>query len=76
LKLDLDIEPEVVGRFRAGDIRHCYADISRARDLLGFHPVVSFEDGVSELVEWVRKQEATDTVAEAQQALELRGLAR
>ena len=75
-KLDLDIEPEVVGRFRAGDIRHCYADISRARELLGFHPEVSFEDGVSELVEWVRKQEATDTVAEAQQALELRGLAR
>lgn len=74
--LDLEIEPEIVGRFRAGDIRHCVADISRARELLGFEPEIAFEDGIGALARWVQAQEATDTVAEAQRALEARGLTR
>src|SRR6185295_6124953 len=37
-----DLRPSVLGTFREGDIRHCYADISRARDLLGYAPKVTF----------------------------------
>jgi dTDP-L-rhamnose 4-epimerase len=48
---------EVVRKFRAGDIRHCYADITRARLLLGYSPQYGFEDGVHELVAWVAQQQ-------------------
>jgi dTDP-L-rhamnose 4-epimerase len=49
---------EIVNKFRAGDIRHCYADISRIRDALGYAPYYRFEDGVRELVQWVAQQQA------------------
>jgi dTDP-L-rhamnose 4-epimerase len=58
--LGSDIAPEITDKFRAGDIRHCFADISAAQRLLGYEPKTSFADGVSELVEWVRSQEAED----------------
>jgi dTDP-L-rhamnose 4-epimerase len=47
---------EVLQRFRAGDVRHCFADIRRIRSLLGFEPRFRFEDGVRELVAWVAQQ--------------------
>jgi dTDP-L-rhamnose 4-epimerase len=72
----VEIAPEIVGKFRAGDIRHCYADAGRARDLLGFAPSVDFAAGIAELADWVRDQTASDLVAQAQRELELRGLAR
>lgn len=50
---------DVLHKFRAGDIRHCYADIRRIRDKLGYAPRYRFEDGVQELVEWVAAQQAT-----------------
>jgi dTDP-L-rhamnose 4-epimerase len=74
--LDVDIQPIVVEKFRAGDIRHCYADITRATRLLGFAPKTTFGDGVRELVAWVRDQEAIDATDQAQRELEARGLAR
>jgi dTDP-L-rhamnose 4-epimerase len=74
--LGLEIAPEVVAKYRAGDIRHCYADISRARELLGFEPRVAFEDGMAGLVEWLADQEAVDRVGVAAAELEQRGLAR
>jgi dTDP-L-rhamnose 4-epimerase len=58
--LGLDIEPEITHKFRAGDIRHCFADISAARQLLGYEPRTSFAQGVGELVEWVKSQQAED----------------
>jgi dTDP-L-rhamnose 4-epimerase len=70
------LEPEVVGQYRAGDVRHCYADISRARERLGFEPRIRFEDGVADLVDWVREQHAVDRVDAARAELERRGLAR
>ena len=70
------IEPEVAGRYRAGDIRHCYADITRARRLLGFEPEVAFEAGMGELAAWVAGQAAEDRWAEAAAELERRGLTR
>ena len=47
-----DIVPRIAGKFRKGDIRHCYADISKARQLLGFAPSVSFAEGMKQLIEW------------------------
>lgn len=64
------IGPEIVGKYREGDIRHCVADITRARTLLGYEPKVSLEQGIPELLEWVRRQEASDKVAEATAELE------
>jgi dTDP-L-rhamnose 4-epimerase len=74
--LDVDIEPELNGRYRAGDIRHCYADPAQARRLLGFEAAVSLEDGMLDLVEWLAGQEAVDHVDAATLELAARGLAR
>lgn len=68
-----DLEPNVVHRFRNGDIRHCFADISQLR-ALGFSPAVSLEEGLRELVEWGEREEAVDRTEAAQRELELRGL--
>ena len=70
-----DLRPSVLGTFREGDIRHCYADISRARVLLGYAPKVTFSDGMRRLVEWVRGQQAEDRFDQAHQQLVERGLA-
>jgi dTDP-L-rhamnose 4-epimerase len=73
--LGKDIAPEIVAKFRAGDIRHCYADISKAERLLGFRPQVSFADGMAELLEWVRNEHAVDNMEQARAELLGRGLA-
>ena len=70
-----DVEPQVTGRFRAGDIRHCFADISRARALLGYSPAVSLDDGIQELAAWLEGQPAIDRVDAATSELVARGLA-
>jgi dTDP-L-rhamnose 4-epimerase len=70
------IEPEVVGQYRAGDIRHCVADISKIRSELGYEPRVTFEDGMAELESWVRQQRAPDHFEASRAELEARGLTR
>jgi dTDP-L-rhamnose 4-epimerase len=72
--LGLEIQPEIVGRYREGDIRHCVSDISKARELLGYKPKVSLEKGIPELLSWVRAQAAQDQVAGATAELESRNL--
>jgi dTDP-L-rhamnose 4-epimerase len=67
---------EVVGRFRAGDIRHCYADVSAAARDLGFEARTSLETGMRELLAWLRTQSAEDRVDQARKELESRGLTR
>ena len=74
--MGLDIEPVRNDQYRAGDIRHCYADPTRARELLGFEARTSFRDGMTELVEWLRDQEAVDRVDRATAELAARGLTR
>jgi dTDP-L-rhamnose 4-epimerase len=74
--LGKDLGPDVVGKYREGDIRHCVADISRARDLLGYEPRVTLEAGIPELLEWVGRQQAEDGVARATAELESRQLVR
>lgn len=70
------LQPEITGRFRRGDVRHCFADISRARRVLGFEPVVRFEDGLADLVDWLATQQADDRMASADRELRERGLLR
>ena len=72
--LGKDIEPTIVGKFREGDIRHCVADIRKAQHVLGYAPRVKFEDGMPELANWVRAQQAVDRVDQAAGELEKRGL--
>lgn len=72
--LGVAVEPEIVAKFRAGDIRHCTADISRLAGL-GYAPQTPFGDGVAELVVWVRAQTAVDRYEDARRELLARGLA-
>lgn len=69
-----DIAPEVTGKARAGDIRHCFADVAKIRDELGFEPQSNFADGLMELASWVASQQAHDRVQKAREELEQRGL--
>src|SRR3954464_11513365 len=70
------VPAQIVGKFREGDIRHCVADISKARKLIGFEPAVKLEKGVPELLAWVKMQQASDRTAKATQELESRNLVR
>jgi dTDP-L-rhamnose 4-epimerase len=69
-----DIEPEIVGKSRIGDIRHCFCDGSKAAEKLGFRAQRDFDEGLAELAEWVADQEAQDRVDEARAELEAKGL--
>lgn len=72
--LGTDIAPVITGKYRAGDIRHCFADISRARALLGYHPEVTHEQGFAELAEWLREQQPEDKAETMLQQLTTYGL--
>lgn len=72
--LGAPVPAEVTGKYRAGDIRHCFADISRAQKLLGYKPRVSFQGGVKDLVAWLRCQQSADRAAEATAELNYYGL--
>ncbi|MBS1815932.1 MAG: SDR family NAD(P)-dependent oxidoreductase [Acidobacteria bacterium] len=58
--LGVSIPPVITNKYRAGDIRHCYADLTKAKRLLGYQPHVTHEEGFRELAEWLRGQEAED----------------
>lgn len=70
----LDVRPDTVKKFRKGDVRHCYADISLIRESLGYRPKVTFQEGIRELVEWSESAEARDHFDQAQRELARRGL--
>jgi dTDP-L-rhamnose 4-epimerase len=72
--LGKDIEPQVTGKYRVGDIRHCFADITRAEKVLGYRPLVAMDDGMVELAEWLEGQVAIDSVDAATSELAARGL--
>jgi dTDP-L-rhamnose 4-epimerase len=69
-----NITPHITGKYRAGDIRHCFANIGRAQTLLGFSPEMDFQKGIGELVEWLSGQIAVDGVEQATEELSRRGL--
>ena len=68
------VAPEITGKYRVGDIRHCFADVSHARAVLGYAPSVRLEEGLVELAEWLEGQTAADRVDAASAELAARGL--
>jgi dTDP-L-rhamnose 4-epimerase len=72
--LGKELPLEIVGKYREGDIRHCVADISRARELLGYEPTWTLAKGIPQLLEWVAEQQAIDDVDRATKELQSRQL--
>lgn len=72
--LGKDAEPEISGTFRVGDIRHCFPDLSLARQKLGYVPRITFEQGLEDLASWLEEQVAPDNFHEMQNELTARGL--
>ena len=72
--LKLDMPVEITGKYRAGDIRHCFGDISLATQLLGYQPKTRLKEGIEELVAWLESQQASDHVDEAMERLTAHGL--
>jgi dTDP-L-rhamnose 4-epimerase len=68
------IAPEIAGKYRVGDIRHCFPDISLARQVLGYEPSMNLEDGLLDLAAWLDGQVAYDRFSEARAELAARGL--
>jgi len=62
------LTPEITGKFRSFDIRHCFADISKLKKL-GWQPTISFAQGIQEVYDWSKTEVAVDLVDEAMQEL-------
>jgi len=69
-----NIPAEITCKYRVGDIRHCFADITAARKVIGYQPRQRFSDGIAELVEWLRSQTAVDKEADMVRELSAFGL--
>ena len=70
-----ELEPEITGESRVGDIRHCFADVELAEETLGYKPEVELAGGMTELAAWLEGQTAEDRVDAATEELVKRGLA-
>jgi dTDP-L-rhamnose 4-epimerase len=68
------VAPQIVGKARIGDIRHCFCDTSLATEKLGFTARRDFQAGLAELAEWVALQTSRDRVEQMRAELETRGL--
>ena len=69
------LEPEISGKYRVGDIRHCFPDMALAKAKLGYEPTILLDDGLAELAEWLAEQTAEDKVDQMRAELTARGLA-
>jgi len=56
--LGKDLQPDVLGRYRVGDIRHCFGNTAKIKAAFGFTPKRSFDAGMKELIDWVREAKA------------------
>lgn len=68
------IKPEILGRYRKGDIRHCFADTDKAARLMGFTPEIEWNEGLQELVVWARNAPSDDHFAQVTDELVSHGL--
>jgi dTDP-L-rhamnose 4-epimerase len=68
------VKPQILNQFRAGDIRHCYADLTKARRLLGFEPQIPLQEGLTDLLSWVEEQTAVDRFEQVEQELAAKSL--
>ena len=70
-----DVKISVTGKYRLGDIRHNYADLSKIKNALGFSPKFDFLTGITSFVNWVKTQEVMEDKYEISiQELENKGL--
>ncbi|MCS7181206.1 MAG: SDR family NAD(P)-dependent oxidoreductase [bacterium] len=72
--LGKDLKPEITHKFRKGDVRHCYADISKIKDKIGFEPKTTLEEGLKKLIEWAKETKAEDKFEKAHRELKKKGL--
>ncbi len=72
--LGVQVPAEITGKYRAGDIRHCFGDITAALQLLGYRPQTTLKQGLEELVTWLESQQAGDSLDQAMQQLSTHGL--
>jgi dTDP-L-rhamnose 4-epimerase len=72
--LGKDLKPEITYKFRKGDVRHCYADISKIKEKTGFEPETTLEEGLKKLIEWAKERKAVDKFKKAHQELKKKGL--
>ena len=68
------IQPEITGRYRVGDVRHCFADITLARQVLGYEPRVTLDEGLLQFAAWVESQMSCDRRTQTCAELDARGL--
>ena len=66
---DSNLIPEINGQFRVGDIRHCFADITKIKSKLGFEQKIKLKEGLQELVSWAEDKEAKDLMDNFMQEL-------
>jgi len=57
---NIEVPIEISGKFRLGDIRHNYADLSKINQTLGFSPKVSFDEGIKKFTDWVLTQDLVE----------------
>src|ERR1044071_4687761 len=62
--MEKNIPAALTLKYRAGDVRHCFADISAARKFLGYAPKMRFAEGLKDLVQWLCSQQPQDRAAE------------
>jgi len=72
--MGVEIAPDVLGKFRKGDVRHCFADIAKIRAAVGFEPAVSLDEGMKELIAWSESAASSDMVDKATRELVEKGL--
>lgn len=63
------LEPVLTGQHRRGDIRHCYADITKAKERLGYQPQIRLEDGLRDFAESLRTAGTREELARARAAV-------
>jgi len=72
--LNIKIDPQPTKKYRQGDIRHCFADISKIQAKLGFSPSMGLKEGIKDLCGWAQNQSADDQVSRAMGELDKKGL--
>jgi dTDP-L-rhamnose 4-epimerase len=72
--LHRSVPPLISGKWRKGDVRHCFADIHLAKKLLRWEPKMTLEKGFTELIAWSEKQQALDLFEQAEKELRNKSL--
>lgn len=68
------LKAKITHQFRKGDIRHCFADISKIKNTLGWKPKNDLMDGMKELIDWSHKEKSADLFNQANKILKSKGV--